>query len=309
MNLRPLKETYPQVDDFSKPWRSAANRLCDRNAQRIFEYLVRWDKEYMERVDAGDTWPGSISHTPISRWHPGPLYAVQIPVAQGRSRKPKSLASKEVAYFPKFSVTTTHSLVNLGIREETRQLVADLWNIPQMPMPFRSLPPYAAPGMTTPAEGFKMTKEYKGKFRLCLLGHARSHLRAHEDMFCPFCPALKLRNGRELFRHCIKMDHRHKTFPQIMDIDDPSQSFMLCGDIWDEEHLIRRYRLERSDLPMGGQPDFAAAHRGFGKYFQLRYKEAYVTWLHARWVPGMKAWFDKEVFVGCWELVNVYLRW
>ena len=107
----------------------------------------------------------------------------------------------------------------------------------------------------------------------------------------------------------MKMDYRHKRLPQLRYRDEDDLTCMLCGEIWDAELMVRKYFLERSDLPMEGHPDFAAAHRGFGRYFQLRYREAYLTWQHARWIPGMKAYFDKELFVGCWEAVNFYLRW
>ena len=299
---------YNSTDDFSIPWRRDENRLCKRNAQRIFDLLVKWDNDFLERVDNERWLYHNYRGERVESWVPGPLYVVQIPVVKAKKRRPRLRCNGEVVYFPR--VLTDHesgTLVNLGARPESRLLVADLEYIPRMPLPFRDFD--APPGFYTPGTGYRMTKYYKGKFRLQQLGHARSPLLVQDDMYCPFCPGLKIKNGRELFRHCMKMDYRHKRFPQLMYRDEDDLTCMLCGEIWDAELMVRKYGLERSDLPMGGHPDCTAAHRGFGMYFQLRYREAYETWQHARLIPGLKEYFNKKKVGDCWDVVNAYLKW
>ena len=162
-----------------------------------------------------------------------------------------------------------------------------------------------------------MTKQFKGKFGLLPLGHASPHVFVDDDMYCPFCPGLKIRNGRELWNHCRKWDYRHSRFPQlcrarhVVDTlrDSDEQTRYLCGEIWDIRFMIHKYSLDPSDFPAGGCTGCAAAHRGFGLYFQRRYKEAYLAWQHARLVPGLKKYFHEKKVGDCWEVVNAYLRW
>ena len=73
--------------------------------------------------------------------------------------------------------------------------------------------------------------------------------------------------------------------------------------------MISKYGLSESETLLGNSVDCAAAHRGFGKYFQLRYRQAYETWQHARLVPGLRKYFKDEGMEDCWEVVNSHLKW
>ena len=161
-----------------------------------------------------------------------------------------------------------------------------------------------------------MTKQFKGKFWLQSFGHATPLVFMEYDMYCPFCPGLRIKNGRELFRHCKKWDYRHFRFPQLdgaLHVSDmvtgEEPTTYLCGEIWDTRFMIGRYSLDPLMFPARGYTGCAAAHRGFGLYFQRRYKEAYLAWQHARLVPGLKRYFHEKKVGDCWDMVNAYLRW
>ena len=307
--------SFYNTDDFNYPWIRAENASCNRFAKNIFRRMLQWDREYFERIE-NNTWHahGYPKRKGKGKWIPGPLYSVTLPVVKKHER-PWPNSHNEVAYFPR--VVKRQELVNLGAKENTRLLVSDMERIPNMPLPFRN--DDAPPGVNTgPGTGFQMTKRFKGKFCLSPLGHALPHTLVEDDMYCPFCPGLKIRSGRELWNHCRKWDYRHTRFPQlcrqrrILDAvtgRDELQTRYLCGEIWDFCVMRRKYDLGPSDFPESGNCDCASAHRGFGLYFQRRYKESYVAWQHARLVPGLRKYFEDHKVGDCWELVNAHLRW
>ena len=337
-------------------WNKSDNALCNRYAGKIFVRMLQWDRDYFERVDSSDVRSRPIctpyfqdyasNHSATSaistpavdetvevrrvkkgkrkgkpKWMPGPLYVVQIPVVMKHDRPYRGRNTyDEVAYFPSCSALDP---VNLGASEGTRLLTSDLERIPNMPLPLRELG--APPGVnTSPGAGFRMIKQLKGRFRLTSLGHAQPHIVVDEDMYCPFCPGLKICSGKELWDHCREWDYRQDKFPKLCSqrqVVDHSlennesegyelQTRYLCGEIWDYRLMEQKYGLGPKDYPgYEVSRNCANAHRGFALYFRRRYREAYVAWQHARLVPGIRKYFENHKVGDCWELVNAHLRW
>ena len=299
------------TDDFSEPWNKDEDKSCNHYARNVFKCLLQWDREYFKRIDSDPKYVHrSMRHTGNGEWIPGPLYSVQIPVVQVKERRTEQ---DVVAYFP--TGMNERGIVNLGAHEQSRLLVSDLERIAPMPFPPVGDPP---PRFTVDSSGkeYRMTKQFKGKFRLQSFGHAHPLVFEDFDMYCPFCPGLRIKNGRELYMHCRNWDYRHFRFPTLSGaliikhmVTKEEPTFLLCGEIWDTGFMVDRYNLDPSMFATVRRYECSAAHRGFGLYFKRRYKEAYVAWQHARLVPGLKRYFQEKKVGDCWEVVNAYLRW
>ena len=188
--------SFYTTDDFNYPWDRAGNASCNRHARHIYRRMLQWDRDYFERIE-NDTWHthGYPKRKGKGKWIPGPLYSVTFPVVKRHERNGPN-SRNEVAYFP-ITVRSKVTLVNLGAKENTRLLVSDMERIPSLPLPLRN--DDTPPGVNTgPGTGYRMTKHFKGKFCLSPLGHALPHVLVEDDMYCPFCPGLKIRSGREL---------------------------------------------------------------------------------------------------------------
>ena len=78
----------------------------------------------------------------------------------------------------------------------------------------------------------------------------------------------------------------------------------LCGEIWDGYLMRHKYGLSHEQLPLGSRMNCAEAHRGFGKWFALRYQEAHDAWIRAELVVILR-----EYWKDLWPEINRYLKW